>query len=276
MITASIVTFNTRKDELIRLLDCTLERKVSLVYVVDNSPEDRLRSEIAKYTDERIVYIWGQGNVGYGAGHNMAINRAIAAGARYHVVLNPDIYFDQGTLERLEEFMDENHSVGYVMPNVIYPDGSIQRLCKLLPTPFDIFGRRLLPKSWMKNRNIKYEMHGMGYDKIWECPNLSGCFMFMRVDVLKQIGGFDDRFFMYFEDTDLIRRIHEVSKTVFNPEITIVHAHAAEHRTSKFLLKASIKSAIQYFNKWGWLFDKQRRLWNREALSRDNHIVNSN
>lgn len=101
--------------------------------------------------------------------------------------------------------------------------------------------------------------------KIWNCPNLSGCFMFLRNSVLKQVGSFDDKFFMYFEDTDLIRRIHRVSKTVFYPNATIIHAHKAEHRTSKLLLKISVKSAIQYFNKYGWIFDKERRIYNRQA-----------
>lgn len=77
---------------------------------------------------------------------------------------------------------------------------------------------------------------------------------------------------MYFEDTDLIRRMYRVSKTVFYPYVTIIHAHKAEHRTNKTLLKISIESAIKYFNKYGWLFDRERRKFNKEACSSSNDL----
>ena len=70
---------------------------------------------------------------------------------------------------------------------------------------------------------------------------------------------------MYFEDTDLVRRLHRVCKTIFYPKVTIVHAHKAEHRKNSALLKISIRSAMLYFNKYGWLFDRERRRVNRKA-----------
>lgn len=265
MLTASIVVYKTQKEMLRKIVECSLNSSIRTIFIVDNSPSDALQEVVADYRSSRLVYLWGQGNIGYGAGHNIAINKSFETDATYHIILNPDIIFQPGTIESLSLFMEEHPEAGAVMPNIVYPDGTTQRLCKLLPTPFDIFARRLLPKSWTTRRNKRYEMHFMGYDKSWNCPNLSGCFMFLRSSVLKQVGGFDDRFFMYFEDTDLIRRIHRVSKTVFYPAVTIVHAHKAEHRTSKLLLKISVKSAILYFNKYGWIFDQERRTYNRQA-----------
>ena len=275
MITASIVAFKTNVDELSQIINCSIKSSISTIFIVDNSPTDALQAVVNSFGSTKLVYIYGQGNVGYGAAHNIAIQRSLELGATYHVILNPDIIFEEGSIEALANFMDRHPEAGSVMPNVIYPDGSLQRLCKLLPTPFDIFARRVLPKSWIKRNNKRFEMHFMGYDKIWNCPYLSGCFMFLRNSTLQQVGGFDDRFFMYFEDTDLIRRIHRVSKTVFYPYITIIHAHRAEHKTSKLLLKISIQSTIKYFNKYGWLFDKERRVVNRRALKEDNHILES-
>lgn len=265
MLTASIVVYKTAEMELKTIVDCALKSSIHMIYIVDNSLSNESQTIINSYHSPKLIYIYGHGNIGYGAAHNIAIKKSIEQGAKYHVILNPDIIFQAGSIESLTQFMDIHPEVGAVMPNIVYPNGRSQRLCKLLPTPFDIFARRFFPKSWMKKRNAKYEMHFMGYDKIWNCPNLSGCFMFLRIDILKQIGGFDDRFFMYFEDTDLIRRIHTVSKTVFYPDVTIIHAHKAEHRTNKFLLKASIKSAIKYFNKYGWFFDRERKLFNSLA-----------
>ena len=273
MLTASIVVYKTTEMELKTIVNCALNSTIHKVYIVDNSPSYESQSVINSYHSPKLIYIYGHGNIGYGTGHNMAIKKSIELGATYHIILNPDIIFQADAISALTQFMDSHPDIGSVMPNIIYPDGRSQRLCKLLPTPFDIFARRLLPKSLTTKRNERYEMHFMGYDKPWNCPNLSGCFMFLRMDILKQIGGFDDRFFMYFEDTDLIRRIHQVSITAFYPNATIIHAHKAEHRTSKTLLKISIESAIKYFNKYGWLFDKERCIFNKRAQTDDAYIV---
>ena len=89
-------------------------------------------------------------------------------------------------------------------------------------------------------------------------PVLSGCFMFLRTSALKDVGLFDENIFMYLEDTDLSRRIHTKYKTIFYPKVQITHEYAKESNKSKKLLKYHIQSAIYYFNKWGWVFDKQR------------------
>lgn len=82
----------------------------------------------------------------------------------------------------------------------------------------------------------------------------------------KKVGGFDERFFMYSEDVDLCRRIGEVSKTMFYPMASVYHGYEKGSYKSWKLLKYHICSAIQYFNKWGWVFDKKRILRNKECL----------
>lgn len=265
MLTASIVIYKTDIRELQTIIDCALRSTISTIFIIDNSPSNELQIIIDNYQSSKLVYIYGQGNIGYGAGHNIAIKKSFELNADYHIILNPDIIFNEGTIESLWQFMEQNPSIGLVMPQIIYPNGSLQRSCKLLPTPLDIFARRVLPKKWIEKRNRKFEMHFMGYDRIWNCPYLSGCFMFLRNSILKQVGGFDERYFMYSEDIDLSRRIHRISKTIFYPYVTIIHAHKAEHRANKLLLKISIISTIKYFNKYGWFFDKERRLFNKQA-----------
>ena len=265
MLTASIVIYKTDIRELQTIIDCALRSTISTIFIIDNSPSNELQIIIDNYQSSKLVYIYGQGNIGYGAGHNIAIKKSFELNADYHIILNPDIIFNEGTIESLWQFMEKNPSIGLVMPKVIYPNGTIQRLCKLLPTPLDILTRRIFPKKWIEKRNRRFEMHFMGYNKIWDCPYLSGCFMFIRNNILKQVGGFDERYFMYSEDIDLSRRIHRISRTIFYPYVTIIHAHKAEHKTNKFLLKISIISTIKYFNKYGWIFDKERRLFNKLA-----------
>ena len=116
-------------------------------------------------------------------------------------------------------------------------------------------------------------MQWTGYNNIIEVPILSGCFMMLRCEVIKHIGGFDERFFMYAEDVDLCRRIGEVSKTIFYPYISIYHEYAKGSYSNKKMLMMHIRSMTKYFNKWGWIFDKKRHIRNKKCI---NQIINTN
>ena len=266
MITASIVTFHTSHKDLKRLIECVEQSEVQVLFVIDNSSNDELRDFVKD--NSRIRYIHSV-NLGYGSGHNVAIKQAIELGAKYHAVLNPDVYWNEDVLKRLSDFMDRTPDCGLVMPKIIYPSGETQYLCKLLPTPMDLIGRRFIPfKTYQEKHDYSYELHWSGYNKVMEVPSLSGCFMFMRVSVLKKIGGFDERYFMYAEDLDLCRRIGEVSKTIFFPEVSVVHEYDKGSYKNKKLLKYHIKSVIKYFNKWGWFFDSKRTEKNKYCIAR--------
>ena len=269
MITASIVAYHTPLDELAHLLKCIIQSNIDNLYLVDNSSNDSLR-ELSNLSP-KIVYIHSD-NLGFGHGHNIAIKKAIEKKADFHIVINPDIYWKGNAIEALTNYMDTHPDCGLVMPKVLYPNGDLQYLCKLLPTPMNLFGRRFLPfRGIQAKMDEKFELHFTGYDKEMEVPSLSGCFMFMRMDVLRKVGGFDERFFMYAEDLDLCRRIGEVSKTMYYPGISIYHAYGKGSYKNKKLLKYHICSVIKYFNKWGWFFDKKRRRINKECLNRLKH-----
>lgn len=267
MISASIVTYNTSKAELTTVLSCVLKSKVDIVYLIDNSPCDLLRS-FAEMSS-KICYIHNE-NTGYGSAHNIAIREAMDRGAKYHVVLNPDLRFEPSVIEQLEQYMEQHTDVGQVMPKVIYPDGSLQYLCKLLPTPLDLLFRRFLPKWMIAKRSIRFELRDTGYNKMLNVPFLSGCFMFLRTDALRKVGLFDERFFMYGEDIDLSRRIHTHYKTIYLPSELIVHVHKAESYRNRRMLLIHIQNIVRYFNKWGWIFDKERRIINKKALQQLN------
>ena len=132
----------------------------------------------------------------------------------------------------------------------------IQYLAKQLPTPFDLFARRFLPKSWTKKRTAYFENHAFYQQpdyktKLLDVPYLSGCFMFLRTDALRKVGLFDPRYFMYPEDIDLTRRIHEHYRTVMYPAVEITHNHAQGSYHSSRLLWIHITNMIKYFIKWG-------------------------
>lgn len=267
----SIVLYQNSLVQLKRAINSVLSTKLDVkLYLIDNSPADSLK--ILSELNPRIVYIFNNANLGFGKAHNIAIKETLKKGVPFHLIMNPDIYFDKGVLEELYSFIEKNKDIGLVMPKVLYPDGRIQYLCKLLPTPWDLLGRRFLSKSlfkkYIEKRNETYELRFTGYNKIMEVPYLSGCFMFIRTEVLKKVGLFDERFFMYLEDTDLSRRIHRVAKTIYYPYVHIYHEHQKGSYKNLKLLKIHIESAIKYFNKWGWFNDPERETINRKTLEK--------
>lgn len=266
MITASIVLYKTEKKLIKNILHSVINSKIiDRLFVIDNSPAKE--NEVFFSTYNFIEYIPHE-NTGYGSSHNIALHKAIELGSDYHVVLNPDIEFEETVLNSLIEYMNLNRDVVYILPKVTYPNGELQYLCKLLPTPLELILRRFLPKNkWTKKLDDRYSLVHSGYNKIINPPCLSGCFMFMRVSALRENDiFFDERYFMYLEDFDLMRRLHRVGKTIFYPEVTIIHNHAKESYENKKMLKVHIQSAIKYFNKFGWFFDKERKTMNKQIL----------
>ena len=253
-ITSSIVAYNTKLDELKKAIESFLNTELNVhLYISDNSPNNKLETFIKDINDSRITYIFNNKNGGYGWGHNQILKNIIEK-SKYHLILNPDIYFDKGVLEELFFYMEKNKGIGNIMPMVKYPNGDIQYLCKRIPKPKDLFLRKFCPfKSVIEKNNYKYEMRETGYDKIIDVPILSGCFMFIRNEVFNTVGLFDEQYFMYMEDFDLSRRIHEKYRTVFYPKVEIIHAHAKESFKNKKMAKIHLKAAIKYFNKWGWI-----------------------
>ena len=264
-ITAAIVLYHTKPEPLARAIKSYAPTKTKKLFLIDNSEESS-----TQYADmENIEYIFCGKNLGYGAAHNIGIKKAFEIGATYHIILNPDVYFEPSVIDALVEYADSDLEVVYLLPKVIYPNGELQYLCKLLPTPFDLIIRRFLPNAgFLKKRNDRYILKATGYDKIMNPPCLSGCFMFLRTQALKENHLlFDERFFMYCEDFDLIRRMHRIGKTIFYPYVTIVHAHAKASYKNIKMLRMHIASAVKYFNKYGWIVDKERRNVNKKVLS---------
>ena len=297
MLNVSIVLYHPDWQEVAALTKVLLQsRYTRRVYWVDNSPaetrelpmeenvlrigrsgeedmssEGRDSGDDTDYEDnerakKRIVYIFNGKNLGYGAAHNIAIRESVYDDIPLHLVINPDILVTAEAIDTMVEFIAAHHEVGQLMPHVVYPTGETQYLCKLLPTPLDVFGRRFLPKRWMAKRNARFELRASGYDKMMNVPYLSGCFMLLRTEAVLKARLFDERFFMYPEDIDLTRRIHRDYLTVYFPYATIVHNHAQASYHSPKMLWIHVVNMCRYFNKWGWFCDKERTLVNRITL----------
>jgi GT2 family glycosyltransferase len=262
MINASIVIYNHQPAEIKSLIEALQKSEhVSDIFVMDNS-----ESENPAFQHLGVKYIFNNQNLGYGKANNIAMRESIKDNVRYHLVLNPDIDLEPEILGRIVSFMNNHPEAGLLMPKILYPDGKIQYLCKLIPNPFDLIFRRFLPGKIAEKQQYRFELRAFGYDKIMDVPYLSGAFMFLRVDALKDAGLFDERFFMYPEDIDLSRRIHRKYRTIYYPELAVTHKHEKGSYKNKKLLYIHITNMIKYFNKWGWFFDKERKEINKKIL----------
>ncbi len=263
-LTVSIVLYQNKREQLKAAIESSLGSRLYLkLYLIDNSPTDDLK-DICQ--SPRCEYIFNNENIGFGKAHNVGMQRAVTE-SLYHLVLNPDVYFEGSVLDEIFAYMQQNPKVGQVMSKVLYPDGRVQHLCKLLPAPTDLFLRRFFP--WFPGateRNRRYELIDSGYNKIMNIPYLSGCFMFFRCSVLREIGYFDERIFMYIEDVDLTRRVHKRFPTIFYPGTTVYHHYNKGSYKNVRLMLYNIHAAWIYFNKWGWIFDKERKRINNKVI----------
>jgi len=231
--------------------------------VVDNSPSDDSK---LPFKELGWSYIHNPSNPGFGSSHNL-IFELYSNQAEYHLIVNPDVLFTKEVIEELVAFLNNNQQAGCVMPKIYYPNGSIQRLAKLLPFPTDLIARRL-PVEFIRNRvNHRLELHSANYNSgIFKVPFVSGCFLLFRSRVIEKVGFFDERFFMYFEDTDLSRRlwVHAAWPYYFG-KTSVVHRYEKGSSKSLRLFIIHVASAFRYFNKWGWI-DSDRRKINRDCL----------
>lgn len=290
MITASIVTYNHHLLDIEPVLRSLLASPVDVVYVIDHSEEMfDLKDELQAFANRvlkgepqlqmklnqgfQLLYFPHENN-GYGGGHNFAIKMAVAANSQFHLVVNPDIWFGPEVIPLLVAYMVQHPEVGQMMPRVYFPNGEDQRLVKLLPDPMDIFGRLCLPHCLIDRKNARYELRHTGYQYQFNAPYLSGCFMFFRTSALKEIGMFDERYFMYAEDIDITRRMHRKYQTLFFPEVCIYHKFNRQSHRSVKLFWIHVSNIARYFNHYGWWRDKERRVFNRQCL-RDIDRINS-
>ena len=266
MITASIVLYKTNISELVTAIKSYAPSADKLLYLIDNSPEALpLPKEISE--NEYIFYMFLNSNKGYGAGHNIAIKQAMTNKSDFHFVLNPDIEFDSEIINKIVCFMESNVRVGLLMPQILNTDGSLQYVCKLLPTLTNMFLRGFLSRTKIAEKmNERFELRKTEYNRVIHVPYISGCFMVFRVSVFENVGVFDENIFMNMEDADISRRVASCYETVMYPEVSIIHKWNRESHKSKKMFIQTLKSAIYYFNKYGWFFDSERKRINDEAL----------
>lgn len=270
-LTVSIVTYQPDRAHLHETLqslgvastfakECGVLDQVSGV-LVDNGPDRTSLRVVEAIVNEvelaptaiRWKIATGHGNVGFGRGHNLAIERSTAD---FHLVLNPDVRVTMDALSIGVSFLKEHLEIGLLSPKATYPDGSVQYLCKRYPSVLDLALRGFAPtvvRKLFDRRLSRYEMRDQTDASVLvDVPIVSGCFMLCRLDALKKVGGFSDRFFLYFEDFDLSLRMRQVTRAAFVPQVKIVHYGGGASRKGWTHIRLFVISAITFFQLHGW------------------------
>jgi len=231
-----------------------------LVYLIDNSELRELSlAELEDYQRQagklgvELRLLHGHGNVGYGAAHNLIINNLETG---FHLILNPDVVLDKQFLAAGINYLIDHDDVAVAVPLARHENGQRQFLCKRYPSVLTLFVRGFLPGNLHKlftKRLASYEMRDLHDDQINEdIPIGSGCCMLSRSSVLTAVNGFDERYFLYFEDFDLSLRIRQQGRIAYLPTMEIIHGGGYAARKGFSHVRMFIRSAIRFFSAHGW------------------------
>lgn len=245
-VSGCVVTFNNSDDIEAcagSLLKYTSEVDFEL-YVSDNSSSDDTLDKVRRlFPDVHILQ--NDTNSGFGAGHNAVMP---LLDSKYHAVVNPDISVDRDVISELVGYMEANPDVGIVTPRILNPDGTEQHLPKRRPTLWYLMAGRLPFLGNVRRRYCRADENLSVPTPIDFC---TGCLMLVRTELFKAVGGFDERYFMYFEDADLTLKIKKTHKAVYYPYTYAFHKwHRASSKSVKFLF-IQICSMFKFFAKWG-------------------------
>jgi GT2 family glycosyltransferase len=249
----SLVLYNFNVDQIINFVQKIYSNNSGcLIFLIDNSS----KNNIQYFEKLRFVkYIKSKTNIGFGKGHNISISYCIENDIKYCFIMNYDIDFDIHIFDIFKQYMEENSGIAMLMPKVVNKDYSQQWLPKLQPSPLSILKRKLFHMS----NNIlfrtfinKYEFRNVDTSKNYNVPNLSGCFFLLNIGLLKYEALFDERYFLYFEDYDLSRKLTSKYKTVLNNHSFVIHDYQSMANKKVNLFLIFFSSYCKFFSKWGW------------------------
>lgn len=250
-ITASIVIYKEDFFELQKAVNSVLKNEyVQKLYLIDNSPTNRIENNLLK---KGIEYIFVGENIGFGAAHNLILEK-IKNVSDYHLILNPDASFNPKVLNELVHKLEENKELTMIAPKVLFPDGKLQNSCRRYPKLNELFFRRFpMLKSLSKQIVEKGIYANENLEEPLYADYLTGCFHLYKTEDLLQIGGFDERYFLYMEDVDICKKIDEIGKKkLYYPLVHIQHVLKQKSAKNLKLFIRHVISMIKYYKKWGF------------------------
>lgn len=220
-----IVNYNTREHLLACLASALAEHPWGVV-VVDNASRDG-SVELVRSTYPEVTLRSNPGNPGYGAAANQGIS---ASDAEYVLLLNSDTLIHRGALGALEKYLDENPNAAVVGPRLVNPDGTLQPSTYPYPTPFHVLMEESTLARWVRYLPLFREryLRTWSHEYSQNVPWVLGAAMAIRRSAFETVGGFDESYFLYWEEVDLCHRLRETGwKIHFSPVATVTHTGGA-------------------------------------------------
>lgn len=226
-----IVTYNNESN-IGRCLRSLQDFSAEII-VVDNSSEDKTLFEVERF--KKVKLIKSDKNLGFAKGCNLAVKNTEAD---ILIFLNPDTIIRSKNFMRkvLEDLNEEK--VGIVGPKFVHPDGSMQKTVRNFPTPWNAF------KEYLLGQKGAYDFYELGQKS--EVDVVVGGCLAIRSGVFRKVKGFNEKFFLYFEDIELCKKIKSIGyKIIYDPDILIEHIEGASGK-GKNVSKLLVESAKRY------------------------------
>ena len=253
----SIIIVNYKMKGLVKnCIKSVLESNFNLPYeiiVVDNASNDGIAT-LMKEKFPQVKFITSQKNIGMGGGNNIGIKQSTG---KYVLILNPDIHVFPDSIQKLHDYIKERDEIGLISPKLLNPDRSLQHTCYRwhnLLTP--IYRRTFFSKFKFAKRDIsRFIMEDWDHLDTLEVDWIQGSCLLIPKHVLDKAGLFDEQYFMYFEDTDLCRRINKAGyKNSYHPHSEVIHFHRRQSADGNILFnkmtRTHIISWLKYMRKW--------------------------
>jgi GT2 family glycosyltransferase len=253
-ITIVLVSYNTAflLDRLFSSLATAQGRLKLQIIAVDNvSRDDSVAVLREKYPFVELIA--NDTNVGFGRANNQALARMRG---RYLLLLNTDAFVSPDALVKSFDYMEHTPRCGVLGVKLVGEDGALQPCCRYFPTPWNVFLlANGLEKYFPKTRLI--DDMSWDHQSVRNCDWVPGCFYLVRKAVLNQVGLFDPRFFLYYEEVDHCRRVREAGWDVTcYPYTEVVHLGGESAKSDAHLSSAGrqisslqVESELLYFRK---------------------------
>jgi hypothetical protein len=225
------------------------------IIMVDNNSADGTIEELKlKYPEVKCLA--SQHNRGMGGGNNLAARGAIG---EYLMILNNDTLVKTDSIKKLINYYKSRQDIGLLGPKLQYPDGRLQNTCLRFPGILTPFYRRTFLGKFAKRHLDRFIYADYDHQTVKEVDWVQGSAMLIKHSLFEELAGFDELFFMYFEDIDLCRRIWQSGlKVIYYPESVIIHDHTRASANDRWYLapftnrlsQIHLASWIKYFIKW--------------------------
>jgi N-acetylglucosaminyl-diphospho-decaprenol L-rhamnosyltransferase len=224
MIALSIILVNYNGQEFLeKCLDSIrqfVDFQVCEVIIIDNcSGDDSIPIIQRQFPSFKLIC--SPVNLGFGKANNLAVQYSQGD---YLLFLNTDTILTENISQILLAYLQQHQDVGIISPKIVFQDGSYQLSCGSLPNIVVEFIDKIrygLDEKW---HHIFAAFYSKQHSNVKEMGWLTGACLMMRRDLFDRVGGFDESFFMYFEDKDICKRVHEIGlKVVYYPETSLIH-----------------------------------------------------